>query len=77
VLSNTTGTAGNFGVTIFRPLAMIVIPGVANQSFIMDAILSNGCQLPIIQNNACIQHVYWTTAATFGPWNGEFRFIQV
>lgn len=51
-LNATTGTAGNFGVTMVRPLAMSAT-GIAGSGFISDFITSLP-SMPEIKTNACL-----------------------
>lgn len=50
----STATAGNFGVTLFKPLAFLPIPFSSNDTFFFDAIRNLGGQLPKIEAGACL-----------------------
>lgn len=60
----STGTAGNFGVTIVRPLAMTSI-GVAGTGFVMDFI-TNSPAMPEIKTDACLSLI-WQAVSTGVP----------
>lgn len=61
VLASTL-TAGNFGVTLVRPLAMFWVPLTANPVTDLDAILGMNSQFPIIEDGACLQFCFLGTA---------------
>ncbi len=71
----TTGTAGAFGVTLYRPL--IAIPIVEHMGpHVHDALLTLHGQFPEILDDACL---FWlTTSATSstGILNGVFSFSE-
>lgn len=56
-LAASTGTAGNFGVTLIKPLLMI--PCVATLNVEIDSLLGMCCQFPEIVDNACLGLLYW------------------
>lgn len=70
----STATAGSYGITIFRPLGMYYIPNINFQSFLLDALFSNACQLVQAQNNACL---FWVIveSATGAGIAQELKFI--
>lgn len=76
VLSNTTGTAGNYGITIFRPIMVWNVPDLGAQQVLMDAITSNAMQLEQIQNNACLQYVFISGTTTTGIYQSVIRTIE-
>jgi hypothetical protein len=53
-LAASTLTAGNFGVTLMKPLAMFPSIDSSNQTQWWDAIFDGAGNLPIIQNHACL-----------------------
>lgn len=61
----STGTAGNFGVTLFKPLMFIPFPGIPNFEVPFDSMLNLGGQCPQILSGACL---FWLAASnsTFG-----------
>ncbi len=62
-LTATTGTAGNFGVTLFKPL--MYLPFVAGQGFPSpsDPLLAMGGAIPEIDAEACLMAIVISSAA--------------
>lgn len=56
-LSNNTGTAGNFGVTLFRPLVFLPVDMANSMQATFDAFLGLG-ELAEIVNDACLFWVF-------------------
>jgi len=74
-LAATTGTAGNFGVTLYRPL--MVIPELGHpQAFGVDALLGLAGNLATIWPDACLVPLVFSIASSFGPYNLEIRVIE-
>ena len=73
-LSATTGTAGNFGVTLGKRKALIPIP-VANIASPPQDFAALG--LPEIQDNACIAIGVQCTATNTGQMNGVISIIAL
>lgn len=63
-LSVSTGTAGNFGIYLFKPLLMIQDSHYGSDVR-TDAFFRSACQLPQIYNNACLclQTIAYTSSA--------------
>lgn len=61
-LSATTGTAGNFGVTIAAVLASVPSP-LANLGYNFDA---QALGLPVVENDACLQYAVTSTTTATG-----------
>lgn len=76
VLSTSTATAGNMGITIFRPIAMWAIPFVGGQQLIFDSITSNAMQFEQIQNNACLQYIFTSGTTSTGIYQSFYRLIE-
>ena len=53
----TTGTAGNFGVTLFKPLLVMPLPSVGSQQLVCDSIQTMCGNMPEIVNGACLQYM--------------------
>lgn len=51
-LSGSTGTAGNFGVTLFKPYGVITVN--SNEAHEFDAITAMGAVMPLIPAAACL-----------------------
>lgn len=63
----TTGTAGNFGVTLFKPLYPMIVPSASSTyppGTPWNPILSVGWNLPAIANDACLMTL-------IGPASGQ------
>jgi len=71
----TTGTAGNFGVTLFRPILALSVP-VTSQSFEWDPLFNLGAQAPDIVDNACLSWLAIMNAANTGVVQGELSFAE-
>jgi len=74
-LSATTGTAGSFGVTLFRPLSFFsTLPGV-----MMTSVWHNtfgGCfAVPPIDPDACLTPIFFVLSSSTG-FRGEFTFVE-
>jgi len=76
-LSVSTATAGNFGVTLFRPLMTWAIPNIGGQQLVFDAITSNAMQLTAIENGACLHYIWMTGPALTGVYQSALRFIEM
>lgn len=74
-LAASTGTVGNFGVTLFRPILPLVIP-IANQTFEWDPLLNLGGQAPEIVDDACLCWLCLPSAASSGAAAGEVCFTE-
>jgi hypothetical protein len=66
--SSTTGTAGNFGLVLFRPIARVFVPAPG----IVGSVDFFGAKMPKILNDACLA-MLWTGNATtaqgiYGNW---------
>lgn len=71
----TTGTAGNFGVTLFRPIAVLPVP-IPGQSFEWDPLFNLGAQAPNIVDNACLSWLALPLTTTTGILQGELSFAE-
>jgi len=74
-LAATTGTAGNFGVTLYRPL-MIVPDLFRAQMFGVDALLGLAGNLATVWPEACLVPLAYSVGSTFGPFSLEIRVIE-
>lgn len=74
-LAGTTGTVGNFGVTLFKVLTVLPMQFGMNQTY-CDAIVGLGAQLPDVQSNACLQFLYVARQTVATNISGELRFIE-
>jgi hypothetical protein len=71
-LSGTTGTVGNFGITLFRYLNDFPI-SVANGSRFMDAIAGG---FPLIQNNAALSFYVYAGSSSTGTVSASLHLIS-
>lgn len=61
-LDVSTGTAGNFGVTLFRPVFTLPMP--ITYGYIVDPLITGDCCLEPIVDNACLFGLAWANANT-------------
>jgi hypothetical protein len=71
----TTGTVGNFGVTLFRPLLLMPAP-VAGQTFEWDALFSLGGAAPDIVDDACLSLMAIPAVTNSGIVQGKLLFAE-
>lgn len=72
----TTGTAGNFGVTLFRPLVPLsVITSLSPYMSMQNAMIHLGGFLPEVLDNACLWFVDFAGVAT-NVLQGDIRFAE-
>jgi hypothetical protein len=73
----STATAGNFGVTLFKPLMMIPVQPSGSNITIYDPLLNHGGNLPEILDNACLQWI-WLSGSTgsSGSLNATMAFAE-
>jgi hypothetical protein len=73
-LAATTGTAGNFGITLLRFIT--IIPVVTRSvNTLWEGMLGGGCNLPDV-TNVCMNVAYVFSTATGGDAMFEMRFID-
>lgn len=75
-LAGTTGTTGNFGVTLFKPLAAFPAPGFGSQQFLQDSIIGGAGNMPQIINGACLFYVVVSSTTASGVINNVMQFIE-
>lgn len=71
-LSASTGTAGNFGVTLMRRLAVIPISVVS----VTNSMDFASVKMPVVQENAAINLIHLATSSTIGNILGNLTFID-
>lgn len=71
-LSASTGTAGNFGITLMKRLLTIPLP-LANTATTMDAFASGLAQIP---DDACLALMVWCSTTSTGIVHGEISLAQ-
>lgn len=72
----TTGTAGAFGVTLFRPLLALPIPNLGSQQFLFDAVQNLSCLLPVVENDACLFYAVVPNTTSTGIIQNAIRFVE-
>lgn len=70
----TTGTAGNFGVTLFKPLLALPVIGGAVQNY--DSMLAMNGQMPRILDDACLFWLHVSTTTSTGIFAYTANFAQ-
>lgn len=75
-LAATTGAAGNFGVTLIRPL--LVIPVNVFQDFAVsgDPLRKLGLLLPKVQPGACLTMMFLGAGAVTSSLSGNINFLE-
>ena len=74
-LSASTGTAGNFGVTLFKPLFAVPII-VSGQQMLFDSILGMCGNMPQVLNNACLFILIVSSLSTTGVLMANVNIIR-
>lgn len=69
----TTGTAGAFGVTLFKPLLVVPVSGAFQD---MDAMLGLACQNLRILDDACLFWLHMSTTTSTGVLQYTAEFAQ-
>jgi len=62
----TTGTAGNFGVTLYRPQVDLVVPSLGSRQILFDGALGGGGNMPRSELGACLFYLVRSNAAASG-----------
>lgn len=72
----STATAGNFGVTLFKPLFILPMPAAGGQQILADSVLGLCGNMPAITTDACLFYVYVAGAAASGVMQNTLKFIE-
>lgn len=75
-VASTTGTAGAFGVVLFRPLFGMVVPGIGTQQMLFDSVQSMSCMMPTIVNGACLFYIFIANTTASGILQNAIRIIE-
>lgn len=78
-LAGTTATAGNFGVTLFKPLASfpaLFTPMKDNLGYYANSLVGNGGGLIQILSDACLSLLITGTGNPSGVVNGYFKIVE-
>jgi hypothetical protein len=76
-LAATTGTAGNFGVTLFRPLLAIPVAFAGDYGASGDPLREIGLHMPQIENDACLQFMFYAQGQFTQSIALEMKFMEV
>jgi hypothetical protein len=71
----TTGTAGAFGITLFKPLVCFPL-AVQGQQWLFDPLLNLGGNMPEIDGDACLQWIYVSSSSSTGIVMASLRFSE-
>lgn len=71
-LSAATGSAGDFGIVLAKPLIDIPVPVIYAGQY-LDAF---ACGLPEIPNNACLAFMLLASASTMNPITGQVNIVE-
>lgn len=72
----TTGTAGNFGVSLWRPLFPMPIPNLGSQQFLFDGLLNAGGIIPEIVTDACLSYLIVPFTTSSGVLLTDTRYAE-
>jgi hypothetical protein len=76
-LALSTGTAGNFGVTLFKPLGFFGYPFPFGENPVyQDGLLSGGGMIPQVQNGACLALLDVANATATALINNEMGLFE-
>lgn len=75
-LSGTTGTAGNFGITLFKPLAILTSDFGEGRMASNNMLLSGGLQLEEIPPNACLGLIMMVPQTSFLCMNLNLKLAE-
>jgi hypothetical protein len=72
----TTGTAGNFGVTLFYPVISVPIDDILAVKGSADALFGFGPWFPLLSDSACLFFVVHATGTTTGVVQADFLICE-
>lgn len=72
----STGTAGNFGVTLYKPLLLLPVPVLADLMNSGDPLRAIGFYLPKIETDACLQFMACGGGQVTSSVAGELCFME-
>lgn len=76
-LAGTTGIAGNFGVTLFKPLMMLPLQGlIGDKQTVYDAFLGGASVLNEIQDGCCLNFFGRMASSASVFVTGDITFIE-
>ena len=72
----TTGTAGNFGVTLFYPMVHVPLDDILCLKGYADALYGFGCWFPKVEAGACLFGIVHTAGALTGVLQADFLIAE-
>ncbi len=75
-VTGSTGTAGAFGITLFKPLALIPIINVGGNVSINDSVVSMANNFIKVENSASLYYQIFAETTTTGVLLANNRFIE-
>ncbi len=75
-LSGSTGTAGDFGVTLFRPLFLVPTIAFDVHGQVLDAVLGGGGFIPEVLDDACLSALVISNVASSNVVMSALMFTQ-
>jgi hypothetical protein len=74
--ASTVSAAGNFGVTLFKPLLYLPVPSLGSQQLLFDSVQTLSTYMPVIENNACLFYIICAGTTASGVMQNAIRFIE-
>lgn len=75
-LSATTGTAGAFGVVLFKPLFVMPLYSVVTQPFTYSSALNMCGNMPVVVSDACLFPIACANSTSTGLLATTYKFIE-
>lgn len=75
-LGASTGGAGQFGVTLFKPLLAFPVFHYAQGTRVFDGVVEMFGQMPSITAGACLSWLYMSFQAFTGAFNAELKIVE-
>lgn len=72
----STGTAGSWGITIWRPLFALAIPNLGSQQLLYDSMELCCGNMPVVDSNACLWYVMMAFTTSSGVYMDAVRLIE-
>jgi hypothetical protein len=74
-LSGSSGTAGAFGVTLFKPLLYFPSYNLGSQGMTWDSVINMAANMPVIHDEACLFLLFRSITTTSGILQLDMRTI--
>lgn len=75
-LAATTGTAGNFGITLFKPLAILTSDFGEGRAASNNMLISGGLQLEAIPESACLGLIMMNPLTAFSSMSLDLKLAE-